>query len=196
MITKVCRKCRREGKKLFLKGSRCSSSKCSFTRRSYSPGIHGIKINKKISEYAKQLREKQKAKATYGIRENSFKNYYLKSSKSKQSTGEKLLEYLETRLDNVIYLASLVASHRQAKQIISHKKVLVNGKRVNISSYKVKARDIIEIVNYNIKPNNIDVPVWLKLDKKNLKIEVIKIPSRSDIRTDIDEQLIVEFYSR
>lgn len=196
MATNFCKKCRREGKKLFLKGSRCNSSKCSYTRRSYSPGAHGMVVNKKLSEYAKQLREKQKAKTIYGIREKSFKNYYLKASKSKQSTGEKLLEDLERRLDNVIYQSGLAVSRKQAKQIISHNKILVNGRKVNIPSYKVKAKDIISVSNFDTKPVNAEVPLWLKFDKRSLKIEVTNIPSRSEIKTDIDEQLIVEFYSR
>lgn len=196
-INTVCRKCRREGAKLFLKGERCFTPKCGFTRRSYAPGSHVNTRAPKLSDYGKQLREKQKAKAIYRIRERQFHNYYKKASKTKAATGEKLMQLLETRLDHVVFSLGFANSIRQSRQMISHKKFAVNNKKINIPSYLVKVGDKIEPRHKkDLKINKTEVPLWLKLDKNNLTGEVIKIPSRTEIKSEIDEGLIVEFYSR
>ncbi|OGD67992.1 30S ribosomal protein S4 [Candidatus Berkelbacteria bacterium RIFCSPHIGHO2_12_FULL_36_9] len=193
----VCTNCRREGAKLFLKGDRCLSLKCSFTKRSYGPGSHGGARRGKVSDYGKQLREKQKAKSVYNIRERQFQNYYTKAAKTKEATGEKLLQLLETRLDNVVYRLGFALSLRQARQFVSHKKILVNAKKVNIPSYHLIVGDEIEPFKKDgFKTVNVKPPVWLKLDKKNLTGKVAKIPAINEIETDIDEGLIVEFYNR
>lgn len=194
---KSCRLCRREGAKLMLKGERCETSKCAFTKRSYAPGSNSTKRSQKPSEYSIQLREKQKAKAIYGIRENKFKNYYLKSIKSKTATGEKILENLETRLDNVVYRLSLTNSRPQARQLVLHGKILVNNKKINIPSYQVKQNDLITTKIKTSKSKSVsEIPVWLKFDKGNLSGQIIKIPTKSDINSEINDQLIVEYYSR
>jgi len=193
----VCRKCRREGEKLFLKGDRCMSAKCSFVKRSYIPGQHGTARVGKLSDFGVQLREKQKTKAIYGIRETQFSNYYKKASKTKQATGEKLLQSLEARLDNIVYRLGFAASRRQARQMVSHKMFLVNEKRVNIPSYQLKEKDKIEpIKKEGYKLFKTEIPTWLKLEKGKLVGELAKIPSRGEIETNINEGLIVEFYSR
>jgi len=193
----VCRRCRREGVKLFLKGDRCLSPKCSFTRRSYVPGSSGTGRSAKLSDYAIQLREKQKAKSLYNLRENQFQNYYLKASKSKEASGEKILQMLETRLDNVVYHLGFANSLRSARQLVNHKKIKVNGKIVNIPSFSLREKMKIEpVVKTGFKIFKSEVPVWLKLDKANFCGEVVKVPMRSEISTDINEALIVEFYSR
>lgn len=193
----VCRKCRREGTKLFLKGDRCLSPKCSFTRRSYFPGLHGSARKVRLSDYGLQLREKQKTKTIYGLRERQFKKYYQQAMKTKKATGEKLLQFLETRLDNVVYRLGFASSIRQARQMVGHKNIMVNGKKINLPSYLVKAKDKIEPrEKKNFPLSKTNLPVWLKLDKKNLLGEVVKIPSRQEISTDINEELIVEFYSK
>lgn len=197
MNNAVCRKCRREGKKLFLKGEKCFSAKCPFTRRPYAPGSKGVVRGVKLSDYGCQLREKQKAKVIYGLKEQQFRNYYKKAAKIKEATGEKLLQFLERRLDNVVYHLGFASSHRQARQMVSHKKFLVNDKKNNIPSHQLKEKDKIEPVDKkNFKLNKSEIPIWLKLDKKNLIGQLIKIPSREEIQTDLEEDLIVEFYSR
>ena len=186
-----CRRCRREGQKLFLKGERCYSDKCSISRRNYVPGQHGQK-RAKLSEYGTQLREKQKTKAYYGVGENV--------------TGENLLQILESRLDNVVYRLGFGTSRAQARQFVNHAQFEVNGKRVNIPSYLVKPGDVIT-VRENKKDNptikaNIEesakrpVPAWLEKDSEKLSGKVIKLASREDIDIPIEEHLIVEFYSK
>lgn len=193
----VCRKCRREQAKLFLKGERCLSPKCSFVKRPYPPGLTGQNRPGKFSDYQKQLRAKQKTKAIYRVYETQFKNYYLEAAKTKGKTGETLLQLLERRLDNIIYRLGCSFSRAEAKQLVSHGHVIVNGKVVNIPSYLVKTKDIIGLVNKNSKINKkTDIPVWLKFDGKNLQAEILKLPTRDEIESDIEEQLIVEFYSR
>lgn len=201
-----CRKCRREGVKLFLKGEKCLSPKCPLLRRTYAPGIFG-QVPKKISEYAEQLREKQKAKRIYALSESQFKNYVKKASKSKKNTKELLLRYLETRLDNVVSKLGLAASLRQARQLISHGHFLINGKKVNIPSYQVKEKDIIKINTQAKKMaifkdrkkslKDVNVPSWLKLlNEEKLEGKVLHLPKREEIKTDINEVMILEFYSR
>lgn len=193
----VCRKCRREGTKLFIKGARCNSAKCAFTKRSYPPGPHGKGKFVKISEYGKQLREKQKAKRIYSLREKQFYNYFKKASKNREATGEVLLQLLESRLDNIIYKLGFAHSRSQARQMITHGNVKVNGKKLAIPSYLVKPKDIIELKDKSkLDLAKTNVLSWLKFDKKDSKGEVIKLPDGEELPHDIDSQLIVEFYSR
>lgn len=205
MNQSTCRLCRREKTKLFLKGERCLSPKCSVLKRPYPPGQTSQIKRGKVSDYGNQLRAKQKVKSIYRISESQFKNYYLKAVKTKGKTGETILQLLERRLDNVVYKLGLARSLAEAHQLVSHKKIKVNNKINNISSFHVKIKDVIELSDKNnknqpksgqSKAGKTDVPVWLKFDPKNLKGEVIKMPERSEMPLDIDEQLIVEFYSR
>lgn len=197
MNNSVCRKCRREGAKLFIKGARCASAKCAFTKRSYPPGPHSGGKFVKISEYGKQLREKQKAKRIYSLRERQFHNYFKKASKNKEATGEVLLQLLESRLDNIVYKLGFAHSRRQARQMITHGNIVVNAKKLRIPSYLVKPKDIIELKDKTkldlAKTNALS---WLKFNKNDSKGEVIKLPDGEELGSDIDSQLIVEFYSR
>jgi len=197
----VCRICRRAGEKLFLKGERCYSPKCAMTRRSYPPGQHGSKFRGRQSQYATQLREKQKLSAIYGVRERPLIKYYREASKVKGKTGEKFLELLERRLDNVIFRAGFAPSRRTAKQIVSHGKVKVNKEKTNIPSFLVEKGDKIQIKfkKENKKKEDeseIEIPSWLRVDKKTKSVEIINNPERDDIKEPIEEQLIVEFYSK
>jgi small subunit ribosomal protein S4 len=202
-IGPVCRLCRREGNKLFLKGERCSTEKCSFKRRSYAPGQHG-QLPLKTSEYSIRLREKQKARRIYGISERQFNAYFKKARTWKGVTGEKLLELLERRLDNVVYRLGLSASRPEGRQIVRHGNILVNGKKVNIPSFQVKLGDMVKVkenlavkVKANIeKKGDKKVPSWLSLDAGSLEGKVESIPKRDQIGEPITESLIVEFYSR
>ena len=197
MKNAVCRKCRREGMKLFLKGEKCFSSKCPFTRRPYPPGARGQVKSIKLSDYGKQLREKQKAKRIYGLNERQFRRYFLQSAKHKEATGEVLLQLLERRLDNLVYRLGFASSRRNARQMVSHGLFLVNNKKVDIPSYQVKVKDVIEPKKKEgIELHKREIPSWLKLDKKKLQGEVIKIPEKEDLPQEIDQSLIVEFYSR
>jgi len=197
MNNAVCRKCRREGTKLFIKGARCNSAKCAFTRRSYAPGPHGEGKFVKISEYGKQLREKQKAKRIYSLREKQFYNYFKKASKNKEATGEVLLQLLESRLDNVVYKLGIAHSRPQARQMVNHGRIAVNGKKLSIPSYLVRPKDIIELKDKTkLELAKTDMLSWLKFNKKDNKGEVIKLPDGEELPRDIDSQLIVEFYSR
>ena len=193
-----CRLCRRFGTKIFLKGERCLSPKCAVTRRNYPPGVQGAK-NRKIrrSEYGTQLLEKQKAKAEYGLRERQFANIFNKAVRKKDATGEELLRLLEMRLDNIIYRLGWASSRAQARQLVLHRKINVNDKIVNIPSIVLKPKDIIiPKEKKDIKPIKMTLPKWIKLEAKALKAEIVKIPERKEIETDIDDQLIIEFYSR
>lgn len=191
--------------KLFLKGERCFTEKCSFDKRKTLPGQHTLQT-KKLSDYGEHLREKQKAKRIYGIRERQFKNYFLKAKKKKGITGEILLQELERRLDNVVYRAGFSYSRREARQLISHRHFLVNNKIVNIPSYQVKVGDIISVKekSRNIpsilraleNPLSRESVSWLEVDKENFSCKVISLPSREEMEQGIREQLIVEFYSR
>jgi small subunit ribosomal protein S4 len=201
-----CKKCRREGEKLFLKGERCLTPKCSVVRRNYPPGTSGVLGNTRLSQYGIQLREKQKAKRIYNILEKQLRNYYIKASRKRAKTGEGLIELLESRLDNVVYRLSFAKSRNQAREIINHGHILVNDKKVDISSYLTKVNDEIKINPNSLKrrgfeniAKNIakdDIPGWLELNIKNLSGKVIKKPSKDDSGYKIDTNLIVEYYSR
>jgi small subunit ribosomal protein S4 len=200
-----CRLCRREGEKLFLKGTRCYSHKCAISRREYAPGQHGLKKGK-LSNFGVQMREKQKIKRIYGVLETQFRNYFLKASATKGVTGHTLLQYLERRLDSVLFNAGFAKSRTDGRQMTSHNHVSVNGRRVNIASFLVKPEDIVEIKTddkslANIKANiettkERKVPGWLEVDAANLKIKVIRVPVREDVTFTVNEQLVVELYSR
>ncbi|PIU65421.1 MAG: 30S ribosomal protein S4 [Armatimonadetes bacterium CG07_land_8_20_14_0_80_40_9] len=206
----VCRLCRREGVKLFLKGERCFGDKCSLTRRSSekrsnAPGQHGKRV-RKLSDYGLQLRGKQKASRTYGILERQFRNYFEKAERKKGITGEILLQTLERRLDNVIYRLGLSSSRAQARQLVRHNHILVSGKRVNIPSFLVSPNDTIEMAVKSKKMALVKeaaeqatqrgIVPWLELDADSLSGKVLNIPTREEIDPAIKEQLIVEFYSR
>jgi len=200
-----CRICRREGQKLFLKGCRCYSDKCSVTRRNYAPGQHGQKKSK-LSEYGTQLREKQKTKSFYGVGEKQFRGYFEKASNRKGITGENLLQILESRLDNVVYRLGFGVSRPQARQLVTHGNFEVNGVKTDIASYLVKPGDVITIKE-NRKDNNVikvnveagsarPIPEWLDLDSKNLSAKVVRVVNREEIDLPVEEHLIVELYSK
>ena len=201
----VCRICRREGDKLFLKGDRCYTDKCAIARRSYAPGQHG-QGRKKMSEYGTQLREKQKAKRYYGLLENQFYHYFELASKMTGKTGENLLSILETRLDNVVYRLGFAATRRQARQLVTHGHFTVNGKAVNIPSYLVKPGDVVAIVEKSMSSDKIKGVLeanasrpalnWLSVDKNKAQATVVNLPERSEIDLQVEEQLIVELYSK
>lgn len=204
-IGPVCRQCRREGVKLYLKGDRCYSDKCAFSKRGYAPGQHG-QGRKKVSEYGIQLREKQKARRTYGVLEGQFRTYFDKADRQKGITGENLLVLLERRLDNVVYRLGFGSSRNQARQLVRHGHFTVNGHRVNIPSYQVKAGDVIQ-VKESSKESPImkemaegiaskTVPAWLELSAADLSGKVVRYPNREEIDIPIQEHLIVELYSR
>ncbi len=200
-----CKICRREKEKLFLKGQRCYTDKCAVERKPYVPG-QKAKMRLIETEYSIQLREKQKAKRYYGVLEKQFRNYYKKAVKTKGITGEILLQLLETRLDNIIYLMGFTVSRRQARQLISHGHIAVNDKRVDISSYQLKegqsvsvmpsSKEIVPIVEAKESGTSLTPPEWLKVDLANLKGQVLRIPERNEIKAPINEQTIVELYSK
>ena len=198
-----CRICRREGQKLFLKGSRCYTDKCSVTRRNYAPGDHG-QGRKKISEYGTQLREKQKTKAFYGVGEKQFRKYFEMAENKKGITGENLLQILESRLDNVVYRLGFGTSRAEARQMVNHGHFEVNGKKVDIASYLVKAGDVITVreikkENKTIKENleiERPIPEWLEKDAEKLQGKVVRLATREDIDLPVEEHLIVELYSK
>ena len=200
-----CRICRREGQKLFLKGSRCYSDKCSVTRRNYAPGEHG-QGKKKLSEYGTQLREKQKTKSFYGVGEKQFRKYFEMAENKKGITGEVLLQILESRLDNVVYRAGFGMSRAQARQLVNHGHFDVNGVKTDIASFLVKAGDVIT-VRENKKDNktikeNMEIntkrptPEWLEVNNEKLEAKVLRLASREDVDLPVEEHLIVELYSK
>jgi small subunit ribosomal protein S4 len=201
----VCRLCRREGQKLFLKGDRCYTEKCAVDRRTYPPGQHGQGRNK-ASEYGLQLREKQKAKRYYGLLESQFRSYFDMAVKKPGQTGENLLSILETRLDNVIYRLGFAMSRPEARQLVTHGHFTVNGRKVNIPSFLVKPGQVISIKESSrnlekmksvIEANSFrQPPKWLDYDRNNLIAKVIAMPSKEDIDLPIEEHLIVELYSK
>jgi small subunit ribosomal protein S4 len=203
----VCRLCRREGMKLFLKGERCHTDKCAIEKRNFVPGQHGKEKKQKIVGYGLQLREKQKARRYYGILEGQFRNYFEKGSKMKGITGDNLLSMLEKRLDNVIYRMGFGTSRNQSRQIVRHGHIQVNGRKVNIPSFQVKPGDLVE-VREKSKQNPVilharDVtaaspnPNWLEVDRDNLKAKVVQQPKREElVQIQLNEQLIVELYSK
>jgi small subunit ribosomal protein S4 len=198
-----CKQCRREGQKLFLKGARCLTDKCGVERRSYPPGEHG-RGRMRQSEYRQQLREKQKARRYYQLLEKQFRNYYDRASRQPGVTGENLLRMLETRLDNVLVRLGFAASRRQARQLVSHGHWLLNGRRIDIPSYQVKPDDVISIkagskatdVVRSATELTAAVPPWLQADHDSLTAKVLRLPERSEISTPVQEQLIVELYSK
>ena len=201
----VCKLCRREGTKLFLKGDRCTSGKCALDRRSTAPGQHGA-ANKKMREYGRQLREKQKTKRYYGVLEKQFKNYFVEADRKAGVTGENLLCLLERRLDNVVYRMGFAESHKEARQIVLHEHIELNGKKVNIPSISVKVGDVIAVrenfrnsEKYKALAEGMQTktaPKWLEVNKETASAKVISLPSREDIDFPFEEQLIVELYSK
>ena len=202
----VCRLCRREDMKLFLKGDRCYTDKCGFERRAYAPGQHGQARRRKLSNYGEQLREKQKVKRIYGIAERQFRGYYYKALRLKGVTGENLLVLLERRMDNIVYRFGFASDHAEARQLVRHGHFLVNGKKVDIPSYRVGPHDIVEVrpksveltpfVVARAQAGSRTVPAWLEVIPSKMKILVHSLPARQVIDTPVQEQLIVELYSR
>ena len=201
----MCRICRREGQKLFLKGERCYSDKCSINRRNYAPGQNGQK-KAKLSEYGTQLREKQKTKSYYGVGEKQFRRYFEMAANSKEKTGDELLTLLESRLDNVVYRLGFASSRTQARMLVTHAAFDVNGKKVNIPSYLVKAGDVISVreikkdngtIKQAVEENKArPVPAWLEKDADKLSGKVVRLAQREDIDLPVEEHLIVELYSK
>ena len=201
----VCRLCRREGQKLFLRGERCYSEKCSVGLRGYAPGQHG-QGRKKSSEYGMQLRAKQTARRFYGVQENQFHHYFEIAERKQGITGDNLLRILESRLDNVVYRVGFASSRAEARQLVGHGHYEVNGKRVDIASYLLKAGDVVSICEKSRASEKIKavveansarpVPEWIDVDRNNLSAKVIALPTREQIEAPVDEQLIVEFYSK
>ena len=200
-----CKMCRREGCKLYLKGERCTNGKCAFDHRSTAPGQHGA-ARKKVGEYGKQLREKQKARRYYGVLEGQFKHYYEMAEKMDGITGANLLTLLERRLDNVVYRMGMAASRKEARQLVLHAHFTLNGKKVTIPSILVKAGDVIAVKETSKESTKIKAlaeamatqvtPKWLENDAKNLLTKVVALPARDDIDFEFEEQLIVELYSK
>ena len=201
----VCRLCRREDMKLYLKGDRCYTNKCAIDRRGYAPGQHGQRKHKQ-TEYGMQLREKQKAKRIYGILESQFRKYYDMAVKKKGVTGNNLHQNLETRLDNVVYRLGFAASRKEARQLVLHEHFTVNGKKVNIPSYLIEVGDVIQLKDKSKKSDKFKavvestsskiVPKWLEVDVDKFEGKVIVLPEREDIDLEIQDHLIVELYSR
>ena len=201
----VCKQCRREGGKLFLKGERCFSDKCAFDRRPYGPGQHGQRRGK-ASEYARHLREKQKVRRIYGVLENQFATYFKKADQAKGVTGDTLIKMLERRIDNVVYRMGFATTRRAGRQLVRHNHVLVNGRRVNIPSYLVKAGDEVSIRERSQKIGTIKEALdarerhgwdkWLEVDAKGFKGVFKEVPDVADLQLQIQPQLIVEYYSR
>ncbi|NLB36681.1 MAG: 30S ribosomal protein S4 [Clostridiales bacterium] len=201
----VCKLCRREGKKLFLKGERCYTGKCSVERRTYAPGQHG-QGRKKTSEYGLQLRAKQQARRYYGIQESQFHKYFLMAERKAGVTGENLLRICESRLDNVVYLLGWANSRAEARQLVTHGHYQVNGKKVDIPSYLLKAGDTVSIKKKSLDSEKIKavletngsrpVPQWLDIDRENCSAKVVNLPEREQIAVPVEEHLIVEFYSK
>ena len=202
----VCRLCRREKMKLFLKGDRCFKEKCAIERRAYPPGQHGQRRGRRTMGYGLQLREKQKVKRIYGLQEKQFRNYFAEADRRKGITGENLLSMLERRLDSVVHSLGFGSSRAQARQLVRHGHVLVDGKRVTIPSYQVDVAEVISVKEKSRKNDFIrasvetargrGVPEWLELDPENFSGKVLALPTREDVKIPIQEQLIVELYSR
>lgn len=204
----VCRLCRREKQKLFLKGTKCTTEKCPLAKRNYEPGQHGGKGRGrgKLSNYGLQLREKQKVKRIYGVLEKQFRRYFSIAAKSKGVTGKLLLQILERRLDNVIFRLGLAASRAQARQIVRHNQIYVNNRRVNIPSFSISKDDLLVVKAkekaLNRIKDNLEIskdrtlPTWLELNRQELKAKILRLPEKEDIQQPIQEQLIVELYSK
>jgi small subunit ribosomal protein S4 len=202
----VCRLCRREGMKLFLKGSKCFTDKCPIEKRNFAPGQHGKDRKAKIVGYGLQLREKQKAKRMYFTQEGQFRNYFERAARTKGVTGEMLLQQLERRLDNVVYRLGFAVARRQARQLVRHGHVAVNGRKVNVPSFQVNVGDEIAVREKSNKLAILEIakdfashqppPAWLQVDRDGYKGSVLSLPTRNDINLPINEQLIVELYSK
>ncbi|MBI4640891.1 MAG: 30S ribosomal protein S4 [Candidatus Tectomicrobia bacterium] len=204
----VCRLCRRENIKLFLKGERCFTEKCAISRRNYAPGQHGQR-RPTLSDYGVQLREKQKVRRVYGVLEQQFRNYFKIASKSKGITGENLLQFLERRLDNIVYRMGFAESRSQARQLVRHGHLTINGRKVDIPSYLIRVGEVVEV---HEKSKNLEMikaalervdekgkPEWLEVDKERLRGSIVRLPNRQDLLSmpiPIQEQLIVEYYSK
>ncbi|HUJ86156.1 MAG TPA: 30S ribosomal protein S4 [Burkholderiales bacterium] len=201
-----CRQCRREGEKLFLKGEKCFTDKCAVERRSYAPGQHGQKSGQRLSDYGKQLREKQKIRKIYGVLERQFRKTYAEASRSKGVTGERLLQLLETRLDSVAYRMGFGASRTESRQLVRHNGIHVNGKRVNIPSYQVRPGDVVEVTQkakaqLRVKAaaeaaESRGIPEWMEVDAKALKGTFKALPTRPELPSSINESLVIELYSK
>ncbi len=201
----VCRLCRREGTKLFLKGDRCTSGKCALDRRATAPGQHGAS-NKKVREYGMQLREKQKTRRYYGVLERQFVNYFEEADRKEGMTGENLICLLERRLDNVVYRMGFAASHKEARQLVLHGHFTVDGKKVNIPSFIVKAGNVVAVKDSSKESPKFKAlaesaaaqtaPKWLEVNAENMTAKVVALPEREDVGFDFNEQLIVELYSK
>jgi len=205
IIGPACKLCRRKGEKLFLKGARCESSKCALTRKNYAPGIHGSKGSfGQKSEYTKQLREKQKAKRIFGIGEKQFRNYYNTAETKPGITGDVFLQMLELRLDNTAYRAGFAVSRKQAREIVTHGLLKVNGRRVKTPSYSLKVGSVVEptpqakksVLFTELNKKKDQSPKWLKVDLKTPSFEVISLPDKNDLQQNITAQMIVELYSK
>ncbi len=201
-----CRQCRREGEKLFLKGEKCFTDKCAIERRSYAPGQHGQKSGSRLSDFGKQLREKQKMRRVYGLLEGQFRRAYAEADRRKGVAGENLLQVLEARLDTVSYRMGFGASRTEARQVVRHNAILVNGRRVNIPSYQVKPGDVVEVAqkakgHLRIKAaaeaaESRGFPDWIQVDIKELKGTFKALPQRSELPSNINESLVIELYSK
>ena len=201
-----CRHCRREGEKLYLKGEKCFTDKCPVERRAYAPGQHGQKSGARLSDYGKQLREKQKMRRTYGVLERQFRNTYADAVRAKGVTGERLLQLLESRLDNIAYRMGFGASRSEARQVVRHNAILVNGKRVNIPSFRLRPGDVVEVATKAKEQLRIKAaaeaaesrgfPEWLEVDAKGLKGTFKSMPARADLSATINEHLVIELYSK
>ncbi len=202
----VCRLCRREGLKLYLKGERCFKESCAIEKRNFPPGQHGKSRRSKISGYGLQLREKQKVRSIYGVLERQFQNYFEKASRQKGVTGENLLTMLERRLDNAVYRLGFASSRAQSRQLVGHGHILVNSSKVNIPSFQIQQGDIVSVKEKSQKVSNIaaavemvggrGIPDWLELDSLNYSGKVLTLPKRDNVNLPVQERMIVEFYSK
>jgi small subunit ribosomal protein S4 len=204
-IDSVCKLCRRERQKLFLKGQKCYTEKCPLESRNYPPGEHGQRRRSKVSEYGIQLREKQKIKRIYGLLESQFRNYFKRANKQKGITGENLIKLLESRFDNIVYRLGLAASRKQARQLIRHRHFMINERLVDIPSYSLTAGDIIKVrdkskkldaIHNSLKRVKDTAYSWLTIDKANLTGTYVQVPEREDVPLNANEQLVVELYSK
>ena len=206
IIEPVCRLCRREGIKLFLKGIRCTGDKCAIERRNYAPGMHGKNARRKLSSYGIQLREKQKAKRIYGMHERQFRIFFQQSARKRGITGENLIQLLERRLDSVVYRLLFVTSRAEGRQLVNHGVVRVNGRKVDISSFLVQEGDLIEVNKNEGVTKRITatldmlkdrtVPEWLELDRETLSAKILRLPTKADAGIPVEESQIVELYSK
>lgn len=201
----VCKLCRRERQKLFLKGQKCFSEKCPIEEKNYPPGQHGLSRRAKVSEYGVQLREKQKIKRSYGLLETQFRNYFEKANKQKGRTGENLIKLLERRLDNVVFRLGFASSRKQARQLITHRHIMINNSLVTIPAYLLKAGDVIQVkekskkldaIHNSLKRVKDNTYGWLTVDKATLSGTFVQVPERDDVPLNANEQLVVELYSK